>query len=67
VTDFSKMVRSKVGDGGTLEKGTKELGRERLGVRKLVKSVERWRVWLGFLGRRGVWHLGLGPKNGDQE
>lgn len=65
VTDFAGMVQSKVGVGGTLDKGTRELGGQRMGVRKLVKSVERWRVWLGYLGKRAVWHVGVG--NGGLE
>lgn len=54
VTDFARIVQAKVGEGGTLEKGTRELGAERMGVRKLVKSVERWRVWLAGLAFGGL-------------
>lgn len=58
VTDFGAIVESKVGQGGTLENGTRDLSGERMGVRKLVKSVDRWREWLAgftFGGlRRGV-------------
>lgn len=59
VTDFERMITLKVGPGGTLDLGSKALGRERSGMRSLVTSIERWRDWLGFLTVRGAHHLRL--------
>ncbi|KAL8290380.1 hypothetical protein RQP46_002638 [Phenoliferia psychrophenolica] len=67
VLEFTKILKAKVGPGGTLDVGTRALGRERSGVRRFVATLSQWGDWLGVLSTRLQWHLRRWGRTDDKD
>ncbi|KAK4049851.1 hypothetical protein OIV83_003907 [Microbotryomycetes sp. JL201] len=48
VVDFDKLLRSKVGPGGTIDKGVRGVSKTESGLRSFVSSFEYWKAWFGW-------------------